>query len=102
MDFIKKTRLLFTFYRNFIWVSVCIDAACAYLLWIYGLSIYSVLFWFKLFTLGASFYLVNEYKKNEYFYFYAFGLSKKSLWISTLVMDMMLFFLILMLTYQFR
>lgn len=102
MRFIKKIRLLFTFYRNYIWVSVCINVACAYLLWIYGMSIYSALFWFKIFTLGASFYLVNEYKKHEYFYFYAFGVSKKTLWISTLAFDLVLFYLILILAYQFR
>jgi hypothetical protein len=99
---VRKVRLLFTFYRYYIWVSVFIDAACAFFLWKNGMGAYSSLFWFKLFTLGASFYFVNEYKKGEYYYFYNFGLSKKTLWISTLTFDLLLFFTLLILAYQLR
>lgn len=102
MKFIRNIRLLFTFYRYFIWASVFIDAACAYILWQNGIGAYKGLFWLKLFSMGISFYLVNEYKKHEYFYFYNFGLSKKMLWITTLAVDLLLFFGLMILAYQFR
>jgi cyanate permease len=102
MKLTRYIRLLFTFYRYFLWVSVFIDAACAYILWQHGISVYKALFWLKLFSMGASFYLVNEYRKQEYFYFYNFGFSKKSLWIITLAFDLLLFFGLMILAYQFR
>lgn len=102
MKLIRFIRLFFTFYQYFLWVSVFINSTCAYLLWINGIGVYKALFWLKLFTMGASFYLVNEYKKQEYFYFYNFGLSKKTLWITTLTFDLLLFFGIMILAYQFR
>ncbi len=102
MKIFQKIRLLFTFYRYFIWVSIFIDAACMYFLWKNGIGAYKMLFWLKLFSMGVSFYLVNEYKKHEYFYFYNFGLSKKTLWITTLTFDLLLFFGLMILAYQFR
>lgn len=102
MKFIRNIRILFTFYRYFIWVSICINAACAYILWSNGIGAYKGLFWLKLLSLGASFYLVNEFKKQEYFYYYNFGFSKKSLWIITLLFDLFLFFGIMILAYQLR
>lgn len=102
MKIIRNIRLLFTFYRSFIWVSLFIDVACMYLLCKNGISAYKALFWLKLFTMGAASYFINEYKKHEYFYFYNFGLSKKTLWIFTLVFDLLLFFGLMILAYQFR
>lgn len=102
MKIIRNIRLLFTFYQYFMWVSVFINAACMYTLWLNGIGAYKALFWLKLLSLGASCYLVNEYKKHEYFYFYNFGLSKKTLWISTLAFDLLLFFALMILAYQFR
>lgn len=102
MKFIRNIRLLFTFYRYFSWVSVFINAACAYLLWRNGTSVYSALFWFKIFTMGVSFYLVNESRKQEFFYYHNFGFSKKSLWATTLTFDLLLFFGLMILTYQLR
>ncbi len=102
MNFFKKIRLIFSFYTYFVWVSVFIDAACAYTLWQHGISVYKALFWLKLFSMGASFYLVNEYRKQEYFYFYNFGFSKKSLWIITLAFDLLLFFGLMILACQLR
>lgn len=102
MDFIKKIRLLFSFYRYFIWVSVFIDVACAYVLWTNGIGVYKALFWMKLFSMAASVYLVNEFRKQEYFYFHNFGFTKKTLWITTLAFDLFLFFGCMILTYQLR
>lgn len=102
MKFIRNIRLLFTFYRYYMWVSIFINAACMYILWSNGIGIYKMLFWLKVFTIAASCYLVNEFRKEDYFYFYNFGLSKKTLWISTLSFDLLLFFGCMILAYQLR
>ncbi len=99
---IRKTGLLFTFYRYYIWVSLLVNVACAFFLWNNGIGAYSVLFWFKIFTMGASLYLINDYRKQQYFYFYNFGLSKKTLWIFSLAFDLFLFFALIILAYNLR
>lgn len=98
----RKTRILFTFYRYYIWVSLLVNLICALLLWRNGMGIYPSLFWFKIFTMGASFYLINDYRKQIYFYFYNAGLSKKALWIFSLAFDLLLFFTLMILAYNLQ
>lgn len=100
--YVRKISLLFTFYRYYIWVSLFVNLICAFLLWRNGIGIYPALFWFKIFTMGASLYLINDYRKQQYFYFYNFGLSKKVLWICTLTFDLLLFFGLMILAYNLR
>lgn len=102
MKIIRMIRLVFTFYQYFIWVSVFINLSCAIFLWKNGISAYSTLFWFKIFTMGASLYLTNESRKEEYYYFFNHGISKKALWISTLTFDLLLFFVLMIFAYNLR
>lgn len=99
---IRKTGFLFTFYRYYIWVSLLVNVTCAFFLWNNGIGAYSALFWFKIFTMGVSLYLINDYRKQQYFYFYNFGLSKKTLWIFSLAFDLFLFFALIILAYNLR
>lgn len=101
-EIVRKTGLLFSFYRYYIWVSLFINLACAFFLWKNGIGAYPTLFWFKIFTIGASFYLINDYRKQQYFYFHNFGLSKKALWIFSLLFDLLLFFGLMILAYNLR
>lgn len=102
MKIIRKIRLCFTFYTYFLFASLTIDAMCMSVMWHNGIGAYSSLFWLKLASMGAIFYLVNEYKKQEYYYFYNFGLSKKLLWIVTLSLDLILFYILTIITFQLR
>lgn len=102
MKLVRNIRILFTFYRYFIWASICVNAVSAYILWANGITFYKGLFWIKLLSLAVSFYLVNEYKKQEYFYYYNFGFSRKSLWIIALTFDLLVFFALMILAYQLR
>ncbi|SCD18896.1 putative membrane protein [Proteiniphilum saccharofermentans] len=99
---VKKLCILFTFYRYYIWVSLLVNLICAFFLWKNGIGMYPMLFWFKIFTMGASFYLINDYRKQIYFYFHNFGLSKKVLWIFSLLFDLLLFFAMMILAYNLR
>jgi len=46
--------------------------------------------------------LVQDYRKQIYFYFHNFGLSKKVLWIFSLLFDLLLFFAMMILAYNLR
>ena len=65
------------------------------LFWEYGMSIYAVLFWFKLFTLGVVFVFIRSYKSKEFYYYLNLGLSRTVLWISTFCFDFSLFLFLL-------
>lgn len=58
-------------------------------------SVISTLFWFKVLTSGLFYYYVNTYKANEYYYYKNLGLSKLQLWISSITIDFIIFFVLL-------
>jgi hypothetical protein len=95
-------RNLFSFYKSFLLLSLVIDTCCVGLFCQYGPSIFSALFWFKLFTLGLSYYFINEYKKKQYYYYYNLGISKTMLWATTLSFDFIIFLFLIIKTYKLR
>jgi hypothetical protein len=66
----------------------------------YGMSIFTVLFWFKLATLGAVVIYIRSYKSKEFYYYYNLGLSGRMLWISTLSVDFLLYAFLLFLIHK--
>jgi hypothetical protein len=58
----KTIRLIWTFYRSFIFASVLITICFIALFWEYGYNIFMGIFWFKILTLGMIFYFINRYK----------------------------------------
>jgi hypothetical protein len=66
-----------------------------HLLWTYGFSIFSAIFWVKVLSLGLIFYFINEYKSKQYYYYYNFGISKLKLWSTCMAVDIALFVLCL-------
>jgi hypothetical protein len=87
----KTIRLLLTFYGNFFLLNLLITLACAFLFWEYGSSIFAVLFWFKIVTLGLVWYFTEHYKKKEFYYYLNLGISKTFLWTTTLGFDISFF-----------
>jgi hypothetical protein len=65
------------------------------LFWEYGLSIFAVLFWFKLFTLGIVFVFIRSYKNKEFYYYLNLGITRTFLWTSTFCFDFSLFLFLL-------
>jgi len=72
------------------------------LFWKYGFSIFVVLFWFKIASLGLIFYFINNYKNKEYYYYQNLGVSKVLLWATTLAFDFALFIFLIIQTYKFK
>jgi type III secretory pathway component EscU len=79
-----------------------ITVACIWLFYKYGISSYSALFWLKIVTLGLIYYFVKKYKSKEIYYYQNLGISKTTLWVSTLAIDFCIFIGSLILTYHFR
>src|SRR6266404_7973776 len=100
MNLLKIIRLVWTFYKSFLFVSLLVTAACTGLFWEYGISIFVTLFWFKVATLGVTYYFINSYKDREYYYFRNLGISKTLLWVSTITFDLLLFVLLIFQTHK--
>ncbi len=102
MRFFKTIRLSWTFYKNFMLLSAVITAFCLRSFWMYGFAGFFGIFWSKVFTLGVTYYFVNNNKKNEYHYYQNLGISKTVLWVVTLFFDIVLFLLLLILAYRLK
>jgi hypothetical protein len=99
---IKKIRLLATFYKSFFIASFIINLCCISLFWLNGMGIFVVIFWFKIASLGLTYYFLNSYKNKEYYYYYNLGISKLGLWAFTLIFDLVCYLTLIFLTYQFK
>lgn len=99
---IKPIRLIFTFYKSFAFTSILLTLACASVTFKWGLAPFTLLFWFKILSLALIFYYIHSYKSHEYYYYKNLGLSKQFLWISTFILDMILFVLFIILSVKIR
>lgn len=102
MRSLRTIRLIGTFYKSFRLFSFVVTVSCLSLFWKNGTSIFPVLFWFKIATLGLTYHFINSYKSKEYYYYLNLGISKTILWTATLCFDFALFLFLMLQTYQFR
>ncbi len=102
MKLIKTIRLIWTFYRSFLFASLTITGCSIILFKEYGMSIFVVLFWLKLTTLALTIYFINRYKSKEFYYYRNLGISKVLLWTATLTIDFFLFIFFILQTYKFK
>jgi hypothetical protein len=98
----RTLGLIIIFYKSFAFLSLMITLSCMIITYTYGVETFTVLFWFKIFTLGLSVYFINSYKRNEFLYYKNLGVSKVFLWISTLLFDSSLFIFLLIITLKIR
>ena len=98
----KTIRLIWTFYRSFIFASLVVNVCCLSIFWKYGFSVFSGLFWVKIATLGLTYYFINDYKSKEFYYYQNLGVSKMLLWVITLTFDFALFIFLIIETYKFK
>ena|ERR1700710_1779744 len=102
MQLLKRTSIIWTFYKSFILPSTTITICCLYLFNKYGFSIFSTLFWFKIATLALTFYYINAYKNKEYYYYQNLGISKILLWTTTFIFDFSLFIFLIIQVYKYQ
>ncbi len=99
---LKIIRLVWTFYKSFLLASIVITSCCLIIFRTYGVSSFFALFWFKASTLALTYYFINSYKKNEYYYYQNLGVSKALLWTVTVTFDFALFLFLLVQIYHFK
>ena len=100
MRTIKIARLIWTFYKSFLFSSIVITACCLELFQKYGFSIFVALFWLKIATLILTYNFINKSKKNEYYYYLNLGVTKLLLWVITLGFDFILFLVLIIQTHK--
>jgi hypothetical protein len=102
MRIIKKIKLIWTFYKNFLFLSMLVTLICVGLSWEYGYGIFNTLFWLKTGTLVLTYFFINSYKSREYYYFQNLGISRTLLWASAMLFDFTLYLLLIIQTNRLR
>lgn len=98
----KKLQFILDFYQSFAFISVLFTVICMFFTCKYGIGAFSALFWFKIVTLGLTYYIVNSYKSDELYYYKNLGFTKRVLWVLALLIDLVLFILLIIISLKFR
>ena len=98
----KTLGLIIRFYKSFAFASWLITLSCLIIMYTNGIKTITLLFWFKIITMGLFFYFINYFKSNEFTYYKNLGISKLVLWISTILFDLILFISLIVLTLKIR
>lgn len=99
---LKILKLCFAFYRTIFVANLAVTLGALYLILNNGLSIFTVVFWFKILFSGFTLFAYHTYKKNEYFFYLNLSATKKQLWIFSAVSDLLVFFLLFIVTLKIR
>ncbi len=102
MRIFKLIRLILAFYRSFYLATGLITICCVSIFWKYGLSTFAPILWFKLLTLYLTFYFINAYQHKTFYYYQNLGISRTVLWVVVFSIDLLIFFLSLILIYQLK
>ena len=87
MRLLRITKLIWTFYKSFLFASLFSTVVCLSLLWTYGFSKFGDVLGIKLASLALICFFTNSYKAKEFYYYQNLGISKTILWSATLVFD---------------
>jgi type III secretory pathway component EscU len=79
-----------------------ITLLCLNIAYTYGIRTVTALFWFKIITLGLIIYFINSYKTEEFYYYKNLGFTKKFLWKTTLIFELIMFVVLLAFTIKIR
>lgn len=87
----RKISLCALFARDFAPASLLLTLTCAWLAFKLGAGVFAPLFYFKLASAAAVFFLVDKYRREQYAYYHNLGLSKARLWAPVLAADFLMF-----------
>ncbi|WP_156522624.1 hypothetical protein [Arachidicoccus ginsenosidimutans] len=102
VKFLSKLKHILFFYRSFWLASAIINTGCGIAVFKFGLEEVAPCLWLKIFSCTIIYFLVNEYKKNEYYYYLNVGIGKRLLWSVVFVFDFLFSFLFLFIIYKIR
>lgn len=89
----RTFKLITRFYGELFLANFLVSLSCLFLLSHFGkhpVEIMGILFWYKVITIVAIFYLAAFYKKNEFYYYQHLGIPKIKLIVSTSLFDFLL------------
>lgn len=90
----KTLRLILSFYKSYAFTSLLITFISLGIVYSYGdkaVQIIQVLIWFKIFTTAVIVISIHKFKRQQFYYYKNLGLSRLTLWFSTLSFDFLLF-----------
>ena len=103
MDIKRKllqTRLTIRFYRHHLLADIVITLLSMDLIHSRGLQAFEGVFWLKILSYVAIYFLLNERIKHTYAYYLNLGIRKITLWLYSLTIDFFLFIAMLIITYH--
>jgi hypothetical protein len=98
----RRLGLVWSFYKLFAFASLIITLSSLVTVYTWGIATITALFWFKVFTLALFVYYIQVFKRDVFYYYKNLGLSRKSLWVSTLSFDLTVFVMLIILTHSIR
>jgi hypothetical protein len=84
-------RNLFSFYQNFASPALGLTAFLAWASLRFENLRFMPVLGLKFLSYGVIFYIINTYKKKEFYYYLNIGISKRKLWGLTILFDFLLF-----------
>lgn len=98
----QQIRHYFSFYTGFLPAGWSLTAICLFIFHslypTYGWNSFVYLWWFKVLTLGLTWYMLDQYRSRIYYYYFNLGMSKTRLWSVTLGTDIGIYVLLFLLT----
>jgi hypothetical protein len=95
---LSKTKVLFIFFKKMIFFNILFTVS-ALLIYLLNESshLFSFMFWTKVVGYAVAVYAVNWSKKEEFYFYYNQGISKRTLFIFTFLIDALIFGMLVML-----
>ena len=90
------------FYRSIMVANVAVSLGALSIIYVYDTGPFVIIFWFKIVVLLFSLYAHSSYRRAEFYYYMNLGISKKQLWITAILVDLILFVLLFILTLKLR
>jgi hypothetical protein len=97
-----KIRLYITFCRSFAATSIIVTALCLFWLILWGMDALPPIIFFKIALIALTVYFIDIAKSKEYYYYSNLGISKKRLWRTAIIADMLLFIALTVILALFR
>jgi len=95
-------RTGFTFYRSFCVATGAITICCSLLYWKLSSAFLQEIIWLKIITLTLTLLFVNQFRRNEFYYYRNLGISKAQLFTFSVITDMLFFIVSLIIANKVR
>lgn len=92
-----KQYFILLFYLSFCVVPLINSAFCCFMIWKLGSVVFQLFFWWKVIVNLLVILFIEHYKKYQLYFYYNQSIRKLSLYTLFFVIDLVLYFLILVL-----